>query len=280
MKEIIDKSSVVEENEKRIKENVIVWLESQGKQKETLCDKCKKEQPSHSCQDITALGRCYIDDMNTANKIEQTFHEGDWITNGQLTCKVLSVTSKSYELHLYNDDNYHFETDIQGVNKDYHLWTIKDAKEGDVLSYVTDEDDLWIMIYWSLYEPYEGHVHYHALLVNDNFFDKGTCCICINDLKPATKEQHDLLFLKMKEEGYVWDKVNKKLTKKIGDVERIQYDSLNCQKNIVLKWSEEDNKILVKIITALMDANNVECVDFNVMYNWLISIKERMEEQQ
>jgi hypothetical protein len=280
MKELIDKSSVVEENEKRIKENVIVWFENQGKQKEILCDKCKKEQPSHSCQDITALGRCYIDSMNTANKNEQMFHEGDWITNGQLTCKVLSVTSKSYELHLYNDDNCHFEIDIQSVNKDYHLWTIKDAKEGDVLSYVTDEDDLWIMIYWSLYEPYEGHVHYHALLVNDNFSDKGTCCICINDLKPATKEQYDLLFSKMKEEGYVWDKVNKKLTKKIGDVERIQYDSLNCQKNIVLKWSEEDNKILVKIITALMGANNVECADFNVMYNWLISIKERMEEQQ
>ena len=29
--------------------------------KETLCDKCKKTQPSHSCQDITALGRCALE---------------------------------------------------------------------------------------------------------------------------------------------------------------------------------------------------------------------------
>ena len=29
--------------------------------KETLCDKCKKAQPSHSCQDITALGRCALE---------------------------------------------------------------------------------------------------------------------------------------------------------------------------------------------------------------------------
>lgn len=69
------------------------------------------------------------------------------------------------------------------------------------------------------------------------------------------------------------------LTKNIGDVERIQYDSLNCQ-NIVLKWSEEDEKILIKIITALMAAKNVECADFNIMYNWLKSIKQKIEEQQ
>ena len=46
-------------------EKVYLWLkgllEKQGKQKETLCDKCKKTQPSHSCQDITALGRCALE---------------------------------------------------------------------------------------------------------------------------------------------------------------------------------------------------------------------------
>lgn len=37
------------------------YIEKQGEQKETLCDKCRKAQPSHSCQDITALGRCYLE---------------------------------------------------------------------------------------------------------------------------------------------------------------------------------------------------------------------------
>lgn len=60
------------------------------------------------------------------------------------------------------------------------------------------------MLYWSLYEPYEGHVHYHALLINDDFTNKGTCCICIDNLKPATKEQRKLLFQKIKESGYEW----------------------------------------------------------------------------
>jgi len=43
------------------KEEILAWLEKQGEQKETLCDKCKKAQPSHSCQDITALGRCALE---------------------------------------------------------------------------------------------------------------------------------------------------------------------------------------------------------------------------
>jgi len=35
-------------------------LEKQGEQ-ETFCDKCRKEHPSHSCQDITELGRCSVE---------------------------------------------------------------------------------------------------------------------------------------------------------------------------------------------------------------------------
>ena len=42
------------------KSYIVAWLEKQGK-KETLCDKCRKEQPSHSCQDITSLGRCALE---------------------------------------------------------------------------------------------------------------------------------------------------------------------------------------------------------------------------
>lgn len=68
------------------------------------------------------------------------------------------------------------------------------------------------------------------------------------------------------------------LTKNIGDVEKIRYDSLNCQKNVLLKWSEEDDKILDKIVNCLMGIEKVECADYNIMYNWLKSIKQRMKD--
>ena len=139
-----------------------------------------------------------------APKTETKFHEGEWLQyRNAKPFYVEEITSQGY----VNGNSclpFSWEDEI-------HLWAIQDAKEGDVLSYVTDEEDLWIMIYWSLYKPYEGHVYYHALLVNDNFTDKGTCCICIDDLKPATKEQRDLLFAKMRESGYEWDNEKKQL---------------------------------------------------------------------
>lgn len=48
----------------------------------------------------------------------------------------------------------------------------------------------------------------------------------------------------------------------------------------LIKWSEEDDEILDKIINSLMGAENVDCADYNIMYNWLESLKQRMEEQQ
>ena len=42
----------------------IAWLEKQGEQKETLCEKCRREQIYHSCQDITELGRCALEYQN------------------------------------------------------------------------------------------------------------------------------------------------------------------------------------------------------------------------
>ena len=148
---------------------------------------------------------------NNADKFKPKFNVGDWVVNkfGD-SWHIDSFDKKNYQVSD-GKGNYNYFPILK--QDEMHLWSIEDAKEGDVLSYETDEGDLWIMLYWSLYEPYEGHVHYHALLVNDDFTDKGTCCICIDNLKPATIEQHELLFRKMKEEGYQWDKNKKELIK-------------------------------------------------------------------
>ena len=135
--------------------------------------------------------------LKPIDKVEPKFKVGDWIAynhNPNLPPrKIIQITNEHY---VFNNGSFEIKT----LEADWHLWTIQDAKDGDVLAYVTDEEDLWIMIFWSLYEPYEGHVHYHALLANDNFSGKGTCCICINNLKPATKEQRDIFFTKMSKE--------------------------------------------------------------------------------
>lgn len=160
------------------------------------------------------------------DKVESKFHEGEWIIH-QGTENIYQVTARiDNQYQLKYGDNYTIQK-CADVDRCARLWTIQDAKDGDVLVYVTDEEDLWIMIYWFLYVSYDGHVHYHALLVNDNFTDKGTCCICIDNLKPATKEQRDLLFQKMADAGYEWDAEKKELKK-------IKSKTLDADK--VIKW--------------------------------------------
>ena len=147
---------------------------------------------------------------DNTNKVETKFKVGDWVV---LTVGAISSTHQIIDIDI-NKERYWFDegTYLSFADEKYlHFWTIKDVEDGDILSYVTDEENLWIMIYRSLYKPYENHVHYRALLVNDDFTDKGTCCIDIDYLKPATKEQRDLLFKRMLESGYKWDSNKKEL---------------------------------------------------------------------
>lgn len=144
------------------------------------------------------------------DKVEPKFKDGQWIVFNGLTLYINEVVKGYYRTISKGGIPNSYDWNIDNAAR---LWTIKDAKDGDVLSYETDEGDLWIMLYWSLYEPYEGHVHYHALLINDNFTNKGTCCICIDNLRPATKKQRELLFQKIKESGYEWLSDKKDLIK-------------------------------------------------------------------
>lgn len=189
---------------------MLIGLKGKKSKKETLCDKCRREQPCHSCQDITELGRCVLEHQceQKSNKVEPKFKVRDWIAcEGLNPLFITNFKNHKYEFEFI--DGAEGFSDIDYIDSVCHLWTLNDAKSGDVLSYVTDEGDLWILIYESLYKPYEGHVHYHALLANGEFSDKGTCCISIENLKPATKKQRDLLFKEMGKSGYKWN-VNRK----------------------------------------------------------------------
>lgn len=209
------------------KDDVLAWLEKQGEtftKKDVddaylkgVCD-TKHELEKQGKQKPFDYKNANIQQKDFSPKVEPKFKVGNWYQctkdffgkgvtfdkNTAYYCAKEGCLQCEYGCHI---------AIVKDLYDNFKLWTIQDAKDGDVLSYVTDEGDLWIMIYRSLYEPYEGHVHYHALLVNDNFGDKGTCCICIDDLNPAAKEQCDLLFSKMKEAGYEWDAEKKELIK-------------------------------------------------------------------
>jgi len=147
-----------------------------------------------------------IDLASNTDKVEPKFKVGDWVVTsyGEVS-QVISV-DKDCDGYTLDNNNY-----FSGTWCDmYHLWTIDDAKDGDVL--VCNEEVLLFKSYSSvqgrisLYCWYNGHTNnFHSKVVADILMSTR------NRICPATKEQRDLLFQKMKEAGYEWDAENKKL---------------------------------------------------------------------
>lgn len=169
--------------------------------------------------------------VDNANKVEPKFKVGDWVVTDKCDTVQIGAVNNGYYT-LYNGMIFN----VSYVDKCWHLWTIADAKPGDVLAC----ENGWICIFRCL---------------NDNLFsshcfmdDEGWFCeyggqghtldnsIC-GEIHPATKEQRDILFAKMKEAGYEWDS-EKKQPRKI-------------EQKPAVEWSEEDKKMIDSIYHSL-----------------------------
>ena len=102
-----------------------------------------------------------------------------------------------------------------------HLWTIQDARDGDVIFY----DEGWICIFKCIHGIWYSS---YCFITDDGEFHTGYERHAVDstihgNAHPATKEQRDLLFQKIKEAGYEWDTDKKELKKlvepkfKVGD---------------------------------------------------------------
>lgn len=134
----------------------------------------------------------------------------------------------SSPLHIVdsNDTNYRVE-DVNGnsgcpkveyLTSHYHLWTITDAKDGDVLClYKRGVPNVVFILKGTPKKPYElnYYCYYNIMYPDFNIVSIKGCLGFENetDVKPATIEQRELLFQKMKEEGYKWHYENKKTIK-------------------------------------------------------------------
>jgi len=125
------------------------------------------------------------------------FKVGDWITNGTFTHYIVSIVDGFY--YFYGGGYLDFGK-IDGY---YHLWTIADAKDGDVLALNGKP-----FIYSHKYEKNYCYIdEWGQLRVNFSLVFEG------NYVCPATKQERDLLFSKMREVGYEWDADKKELHK-------------------------------------------------------------------
>lgn len=207
----------------------IAWLEKQGNTNESSAEWSEEdkqiilsiEQVMH-CASLLNIVPEKIDNIKSwlkslrpqkqkpDYKVEPKFKVGDWISTNY---KVLSVNNEGYLVEDTDGDkiNILFENE-----KFHHLWTIADAKDGDVLSFNDGHGNDCIELIKSI----KGEkIEFWFCLTNSNSYEvfdgitPYTNFASRKDATPATKEQRELLFQRMKEAGYEWDAEKKELKK-------------------------------------------------------------------
>ena len=265
---------------------------------------------------IEALKEERVDNQNcgnSADEVEPKFHEGDWITNGEYTWKIVEV--KPLDYILQSQDGNIVDDTIYFVDRHFRLWTIQDAKDGDVLSFNDGHGNDCIELIKSITDK---KIEFWFCLTNGNNFEvfnginPYTNLASREDSTPATKEQRELLFSKTKEVGYEWD-AEKNALKKIVDEEQIKKnlqdnsfrrmfekkefkkiesnlddlieESYQQQADDLIdmvaekpKWSEEDEHRVKDTIYFLETAKKhyASTVELDACIDWLKSIKNRL----
>lgn len=231
--------------------DIIAWLEKQGKEECAL--KSSKDEdvrkfmqyiekeakayefnlPNRS-YDIYAFAKDILvwlekqGEQKSIDKVEPKFKDGDYIKHNKanIICKVISVNSGSYYVENIETGN---RIELFSAEQNFHLWSIEDAKDGDVLTvnrkpficYHTDE--------------YKGNYccidDNGCFRTNIRFSFEGNCIL------PATKEQRDILFQKMREAGYEWLEDKKEL-RKIEKQAPQEQDGFEAELNALLKKYE------------------------------------------
>lgn len=169
------------------------------------------EWDGHTPQDAADRLHKYLLEKQGENKhtdeVESKFHEGEWIIHQgtENIYQVVACIDNQYQLKY--GDNYTVQK-CTDVDRCARLWTIADAKDGDVLVH-NGYPFIFMGIKDGIVQALEEN-----LLEGTNPVNFGEPKID-KDYHPATKEQRDVLFAKMKEAGYKWDSEKKEL-KKIG----------------------------------------------------------------
>lgn len=157
-----------------------------------------------------------IGNRKPVENTEPKFKVGDWIAcEGLNTALIVNVVDDKYEVEFI-DGNKGFPH-IDYIDRLFHLWTIQDAEDGDII-YVDNTVDKFTSI--KIVSELENEKLWEYCNVWSNWenleyweFDpiRGFTYLSLHDFHPATKKQRDLLFQKIKESGYEWNTETKEL---------------------------------------------------------------------
>jgi hypothetical protein len=199
-------------------DDIFAWLEKQG---------VKKSIDKNESKFKIKKGRWYVCTRDLDDNYgTRAFRKGN------------TYYSTKDETLLPDNSNIPFEIKYY-ANDYFRIWTIQDAKDGDVLQFKDRP-----FIYNGYLEEKKYPFTYGGIYLDGSFFvSNGSLPWAHSDVYPATKEKRDFLFQKMKEDGYEWNAEKKELKK----IERK-----------FIEWTEEDINMFGSIRSTLsMYMNNL-----------------------
>lgn len=145
------------------------------------------------------------------------FKKGQWITDKILnsTGCIIGIDNNRYEIEL-TDGSKAFPNIDYIDSRNFHLWTIEDAKPGDIIiSKCKYNKDIWVSIFSHLDVEQKVVWSYCGGCLSDGYFDKESAYLKLVrfDFYPATSEQKNILWQKMREKGYKWNSRTKEVVK-------------------------------------------------------------------
>lgn len=195
--------------------------------------------------------------------VEPKFKAGDWIAGiddeGDVSTEKI-VKFLGDKVQLVDSDGC-FTLYPKSELNHYRLWTIADAKDGDVIAF-NDSSDVnlplsWVGIYKQPKVISNRSYWFYCIITSDHNF-RGYDSWWVSNAHPATKEQRDLLFQKMKEAGYQWD-ADKKELKNIPK----RYDIKNFHAGIPVLVRDKDNQKWCYLLYSHYDNTYEDGICFN-----------------
>lgn len=242
------------------KEEIYDWLKRQGENKSIIEMKSPEESLGISSKKYNEIiNDCLYSESNPTDNIKTKFNIGDWVIwDNKISCYIDNIyQGKEFLMYTITDtNNMNRSYSVKSFENNARLWTLTDAKPGDILAF----DDDTIVIFKDLYNSSTFHSYCH---IEDGLFniskDEMPDWWEGKEFHPATKEQRDIFLQKMKESGYTWDDKNKELKK---------YEQNHT-------WSHEDDVMVHDILGLLPTKTRPE-------YNqrredWLKSLKGRVQ---
>ena len=197
---------------------------------------------------------------------EKPFEVGDWIVNywSNGVYQVVSCDEQG-QYEIKSGDT--IITKVKHILKNFHKWTISDAKDCDILVVKKNSQPF---IFNGIIDAFGYPDGYCGLDDKGEFVyfgndDSRETIWTYDDVCPATKTQAETLFEKMKQSGYEFD-FNKKTVKKISSSESVL-------------WSDEEdvaiNKLEDLVVCLFSEKHAIEIDDMYCMVRWLQSLRER-----